>query len=157
MSRRRLLRTRYLDLPPLFTLSLNLLLRGGLPFLPVRKHLLPDRLSLRLLLLPQGLSLALLLLHLLAHAFALRLLGVYAICTLLLNLLPAQILYLLSRVSITASCLSRQIGHLPFSRLFRGQIRLLVRSRRALALRGRRSRSAFVLKLNLLIPDAIGQ
>jgi hypothetical protein len=126
--------TWHLHLAPLLTLSLNLLLRRRMPLLLVHNHLLPGSFSLPLLLLPQGISLTLLLLHLLAYAFALRLLSAEAICALLLNLLPAQILHLLPRVSITASCLSGQIRNLSFSCLLRRKVLLLACPRRGLAL-----------------------
>jgi len=152
----RLLRARYLHLAPLLTLSLNLLLRRRMPLLLAGYHLLAGSLSLRLLLLTQSVSLTLLLLHLLAHAFALGLLSVDAICLLLLNLLPAQFLHLLARVSITASCLSRKVRNLSFSRLFRLHVLLLICHRRAFALRWSRGGSPFVSELNLLIPDSVG-
>jgi hypothetical protein len=130
----RLLGWLHLHLAPLLTLSLNLLLSRRMPLLLVRNHLLPGSLSLHLLLLTQGVSLTLLLLHLLAHAFALRLLSAHAICALLLNLLPAQILHLLPRVSITASRLSGQIRNLSFSCLLRRKVLLLASPRRDFAL-----------------------
>jgi len=148
--------TWHLHLSPLLTLSFNLLLRRRVPLLLVRNHLLPGSLSLHLLLLTQGISLTLLLLHLFAYAFALRLLSADAICALLLNLLPAQILHLLPRVSITASCLSGQIRNLSFSCLLRRKVLLLACPRRAFALRWYRGCSAFISDLNLLIPDPVG-
>jgi hypothetical protein len=134
VSRRRLLRSLHLLLATLLTLSLNLLLRRRVPLLLAGNHLLPSSLSLGLLLLTQSVSLTLLLLNLLAYAFALRLLSVEAICSLLLKLLTAHILHLLPRVSITASCLSGEIRNLSFSCLLRRKVLLLACPRRGLAL-----------------------
>jgi hypothetical protein len=80
-------------------------------------------------LLAQSFSLALLRLHLLTHAFAL---GLYwnagTRSSLLLDLLPAQNLHLLPRVTITTCRLSGQICHLSFPRLLCGYVRLRLRA-----------------------------
>ena len=69
--------------------------------------MLPGSLALHLLLLAQRISLTLLLLHLLPHALTLGLnRNAGRCCSLLLDLLSAQILHLLSRVTITTSCLA---------------------------------------------------
>jgi hypothetical protein len=105
-------------------LRLDLRLSRHAPLLLSRNHLLPRSLALDLLLLPQRFSLVLLLLHLLAHALALHLLRISTLDTLLFELLPAQILHLLPRISIAAGNLSRQIRHLSFPCLICGQVRL---------------------------------
>ena len=80
----------------------------------IRDHLLPSRFPLRLLLL----ALSVLCLHLLAHAFALRLLRCEAIGALLFGLLPLQRLHLLPRRSVAARSLPRKIRYLFLPRLF---------------------------------------
>jgi hypothetical protein len=113
-------------------------------------------------LLAQSVSLALLRLHLLPHTFALSLLpGNGLWCTLLLDLLPAQILHLLASVAITTSRLSGQIGHLSFPRLLCCYVRLRTRLRTIARLRDVvRSllvcRSALICDLKFLVPCSIG-
>lgn len=154
LRRLSLLSRLHLHLASLLTLRLYLLLRCRGSLLLVRNHLLPRGGPLSLLLLAQGLSLALLLLHFLTHALTLRLLRAEALSALLVNLLPAKLLHLLARVSITASRLARQVYHLSFSRLLCRNV-LLLNCRRAILLR-LRGRLAFVSELDLLIPRAVG-
>ena len=118
-------RALYFQLAALLSLCLDLLLRGRMTLLLRSNHLLPGSRPLYLLLLAQSVSLALLLLHLLTHAFALRLYwGAGAAGSLLLDLLPPQTLHLLSRVAITTGRLPGQIRHLFFARLLCSYIRL---------------------------------
>jgi hypothetical protein len=97
--------------------------------------LLAGSLARCLLLLTQNFPLALWL-HLLAHAFTLGLGRIAGLCgSLLFNLLPPQILHLLSRVAITTCCLSGQVGHLSFPCLLCGYVRLRTRLRAIASLR----------------------
>ena len=85
---------------------MDLLLSGRVALLLRSDHLLPGSLALYLLLLAQRFSLTLWLLHLLPHTFALGLNWNAGLrCSLLLDLLPPQILHLLPRVATPARCL----------------------------------------------------
>ena len=108
------------------------MLLGSAALLLIVHHLLSRSLSLHLLLLRQNISLALLLLHLLPHTFALGLLSLLGLlrvccgplCSLLVDLLPPQILHLLSRIAVATRSLSGQVRHLPLTRLLSSQVRL---------------------------------
>ena len=123
--------------------------------------MLAGSVALYLLLLTQHIPLTLLL-HLLAHAFALGLSRIAGLCgSLLFNLLPSQILHLLPRVTITASCLSGQLGHLSFSRLLCGYVRLRTRLRAIARLCPIVSPllagwSTLICDLKFLVPRSIG-
>lgn len=114
-------------------------------------HLLSSSFTLGLLLLPHDLSLVFGRRgrrHWLTNTLSLGLLICYAFNSRLLHLLTAQVLHLLARSSITSCCLSRQIGHLFFSRLFRGEIW------RRLSLLLRRCCGSFVFQFKFLTPRA---
>ena len=109
----------------------SLLLRGTLQLLR-RGHLLTSSFALRLLLLTHQLTLVLLLRRL-ANSLTLRLRIHSTLRTLLSCLLLPQLLHLLTRPTITASCLSSQISHLFLSRLFRCDVRRLTLQLRLLS------------------------
>jgi hypothetical protein len=90
-----------------------------------RDHLLPRSFSLRLLLLTKCSALRLLLLHRLRYALSLSLSrNTRAGGCLRRHWLLPQLLQLLSRISITTRGLSREIRHLPLTRLLRSYIGL---------------------------------
>ena len=112
-------------------------------------HLLASSFALRLLLLTQRLSLILLLLHLLSHTFTLGRRIRHALGSLLFYLLLANFLHLLPRTTIAASCLSRQVSHLPLSCLLGGYVWRLTSCLRLYRLL--RCCRTFISELQLLI------
>lgn len=90
---------------------LHLLLLGCTPLLLICDRLLPRSFALRLLLL-----------NLLTHALTLRLLCVYTLSALLLDLLSAKVHHLLPSISIASRCLSGEIRDLFLASLFRSQL-----------------------------------
>ena len=123
--------------------------------------MLPGSLALYLLLLAQTFPLTLLL-HLLPDTLALGLGWNASRCrSLLLDLLPPQILHLLPCVTIAASRLSGQIGHLFFTRLFCGYVRLrthlcAIARLRAIVNPLLIGRSSLIRDLKFLAPRSIG-
>jgi hypothetical protein len=118
--------------------------------------LLPRSLSLYLLLLAQSSPLTLLL-HLLPHTLALGLGWNAGRCrSLLLDLLPPQILHLLPCITIAASRLSGQIRHLSFPRLLRGYVRLPTELRAVASPLLLVCRSTLICNLQFLISRPVG-
>jgi len=107
-----------LILPALLALRLNLLLRSRTLLLLRLNCLLSGRFPLCLLLL------SLVLTRRLAYSLAFCLDG-STLSRPLVRLLSAQLLHLLSRVSIAARRLSCQVGHLSFARLLGRKVWLL--------------------------------
>ena len=118
----RLLRLLNL-IAPLVALRLHLLLRGRALLLLRLHHLFPGSFTLRLLLLALHLFLVWRT-NWLAYRLTLRL-HCCAFRRPRVRLLFAQVLQLLTRVPVTARCLSRQVSYLSLARLLGGNIDLL--------------------------------